>query len=356
MDEYKEIYIEDKLQDIRYKIKNEHIKLNDLDKVKKTNQMMMQVLSKLYDEESNKQDIMTIFNIISKDDNNKKKDVDKTLVLYYFAIYNDNVSLLRELLGNDYSFDGPFNSINLYALDKNISSKFNKDKYISLLKKYNNIFRNFYYSIKDDLDNVTVLDRFANIMRSKPEVIRGCDNHIYDRLLTKGTLEFFDSDYLKNATDNQKRIINYVSDIYDYKTYDLSYVKILLSEYPQFNKSFYVGLIPYFSVDELASMSEEDTKIFGEASFNNLVPRLLEIKSINPNFTCPLGFINIRIFNVLSNKEIAHLDNDVMVDICNYNIFVGDSLLKEEEFNNNIKAMCRRSNTKKFLIKKIFKK
>lgn len=66
--------------------------------------------------------IYTFLPIVDEQENKK---VRLSLVLYYTALYYDNVELLHELLREDINFNYNY-SINLQYLDKTISSKFER--------------------------------------------------------------------------------------------------------------------------------------------------------------------------------------------------------------------------------------
>lgn len=68
--------------------------------------------------------IYTFLPIVDEQENEK---VRLSLVLYYTALYYDNVDLLNELLKENISFNYNY-GINLQYLDKTISSKFERKK------------------------------------------------------------------------------------------------------------------------------------------------------------------------------------------------------------------------------------
>jgi hypothetical protein len=337
MVEYKEIYIEDKLCEIRKKLDRRGIKLDDTEKVNQTNEIMRKLLSGIYDEESKKEDILVMLDLISKRYKFIKKGVNNVLILYYFAIYNDTVDLLRNLLKNDYNFIDYYGTINLFPLDKNISSRFSEEKYIELVKTYNYIFENFSNSLENGTDNNKVLDTFAYIMSEKTDTIKTeVEDEVYENLLTAGILELFDYHYLTTASHEERRIINSVATVY-----------------PKFNTTFHSGLIPSFSYESCDSMSKEEIKKTNFSTFKTLVDRLIEIKKINPDFTYLLGFIDIHIFNSLTNEEIASLSNVAVADIVEYNYTVKLSNISEEEYVRHIRTIYKVDKAKQKVLKLI---
>lgn len=88
-----------------------------------------------------------IYTLLPIDNELKNNTVRLSLVLYYTALYYDNVDLLHDLLKEKIGFEGNW-YINLQYLDKSISSKFERKKYIEMIKTCGNIFKNFAISIE----------------------------------------------------------------------------------------------------------------------------------------------------------------------------------------------------------------
>ena len=81
---------------------------------------------------------------------NTEEDANRifiTLMLYYTALYNENMELLNRLLEKEFYFGTNRNELNLFVLDKRISRQFNIDLYIDLIKNQTAMFKVFYASI-----------------------------------------------------------------------------------------------------------------------------------------------------------------------------------------------------------------
>lgn len=110
--------------------------------------------------------IYTLLPIIDKKDNNK---IQLSLALYYTALYYDNVDLLRDLLKEKIGFEGYYQ-----YLDKSISSKFEKKKYIEMIKTCGYIFINFTKSIENltEEEREQYIQRFAKLINLKYDFIK----------------------------------------------------------------------------------------------------------------------------------------------------------------------------------------
>jgi hypothetical protein len=349
MEEYKNIYIENKLREIRTKLEKKKLDLSNTDKLNKTNEIMRKVLGDIYDFDTKKRDLISVLNlvnrkkIIDEDDDFYDDDIDLTLNLYYFAIYNDNTQLLKELLEKNYNFIGDFGSVNYFVLDKRITSNFDKDKYFELLRKYNEIFDIFYSSTLGDKNCLGVINSFCNIMNKKPEVVipENEKDDIYSHLLTCGTLKVIGEDYILNSSDSEREIINALS-----------------KSFPKFYKSPCIGLTPYFSYDMLDYMSDEEIIDYNIESFKILLERLNEIKNINPDFDCRFrsGFINIHVFEAFTNEEIASMSNATVSDITSYYYTNSNSSMTQDEFASHTRSIYNKNKVKEKVYKFFFNK
>lgn len=159
--------------------------------------------------------IYTFLPIVDEQENKK---VRMSLVLYYTALYYDNVELLQDLLKENINFKRDY-TINLQYLDKTISSKFERKKYVEMIKICGDIFRNFVVSIKNlsDEEREKYIQRFVKLMNIKFELIRNSilsratnyyDRNQYELIFNKNNLDTFtDETYIK-ATKEQLNFIN----------------------------------------------------------------------------------------------------------------------------------------------------
>ena len=209
--DYKDIYSKTLLNDIKSRIIQNRMKLEG-NKEKKTDAKMIEVIKDLCIGDkikiSNSEKCILILQTSSEEETER---IFCTLMLYYAALYNDNIELLNKLLNRGYFFGNKRYELDLFALDKRISSKFNEELYFDLLEKQSPLFENFYYSLGDNInvtDEESITD-FCSILNKDPNV--ACfKSGIRKELLTKRSIAYFGQDTILNATDEQKK--NIISD------------------------------------------------------------------------------------------------------------------------------------------------
>ena len=87
--------------------------------------------------------------IMFPNNNDEIERVISTLTVYYAALYNDNVDLLKELLDKKFYFNSRRYKLNISVLDKRLSSKFERDDYIKLVKCQSDSFNRFYHGLSN---------------------------------------------------------------------------------------------------------------------------------------------------------------------------------------------------------------
>lgn len=215
-----DVYVLKTLNEIKKNVKG-NIELDD-EKAKKIDKKMTHVLKDLIN--ANFKNLQMdpkgnlIYTFLPIVDEQENKKVRLSLVLYYTALYYDNVELLHELLKEDINFNYDY-SINLQYLDKTISSKFERKKYIEMIKTCGDIFRNFAVSIKDlpEEEREKYIQRFTKLMNIEYELIyetlKPKSNYCwsgerFESIFNKNNLDTFTDETYINATEKQLGFIN----------------------------------------------------------------------------------------------------------------------------------------------------
>ena len=150
-------------------------------------------------------------------DESENKKVRLSLVLYYTALYYDNLELLNELLKEDVRLDYDW-YITLQYLDKSISSKFEMKDYIEKVKRFGYIFRNFVKSIENvpEEKRAVYISRFVKLFNLKYEDICNVmkENNRWtstplEKLFTKDSLDTFEDNAYLFANSEQLELINF---------------------------------------------------------------------------------------------------------------------------------------------------
>lgn len=220
---YLDVYAKTYLNEIKERIRWNKIQLSG-DIEKETDEFIIEVIKSLCikprhnlsDKES------YIPKVLPTDSKEDSERIFRTLMLYYVAIYNDNIELLNKLLESGYNCNGS----NLFVLDKRISSQFDTETYIKLIKNQTELFKEFYLSLQDrsiiitakntpddnvikELSEEEIIKIFANILKKNPNIAisKRYYNNSIRNLLTKTSINYFGEDIILNATEEQKENI-----------------------------------------------------------------------------------------------------------------------------------------------------
>lgn len=246
---------------------------------------------------------------------------DKRIIpicIKYYAIMQDNLSLLEKLEEMDYSFVGVQHSIKLFALDKQLSSKFKEKDYIYYLKKNNTCIEHFYNTLRglDHHERELILKEFSLIVKEDPTTLEvGREKDGFYNFLTRRNIELFGKDFLLSMDKKQRELIN--TFYFQIDDSNISKIKELVVKYPDFKMPIplYVDILNMFSVDEIGTMSDKDIRLYAAADKFHLLDRMKGLLEVNPEFDCPKGFINKDVFNWLTNEDILKLDYETMEEI-----------------------------------------
>ena len=255
-------------------------------------------------------------------------------VLHYYAFTQGNLELKTKLEDAGYVFSGANIKVNLYALDKNLSSKFEEDEYIQLLINQNKIIERFYDSLRfiKGEEREKYLSDFAYILHINPTIaiVKDDDSHgfnTFQNLLTEKNLKYFGKDFILNSTESQKKVIN---SLYFYlDDYHFAKIKSLLQAYPNLVPNIELNgkVLDAFSIEEIGNMSSKDANLYKIAIEKSLVDRMKELLEADPMFDCPRNFISTEIFKALDNETILGLTNIGKTEIGNIKIPKADNVI-----------------------------
>ncbi len=157
-----------------------------------------------------------IYTLLPIVDEKENKKIRLSLALYYTALYYDNVDLLHDLLKENIRFEES-RHINLQYLDKSISSRFERKKYIETIKTCGYIFRNFAKSIENltEKEREQYIQKFVKLINLKYDSIcniinkkQWYESFKLEHLFEKENLDTFTDETYIQATDEQLNLIN----------------------------------------------------------------------------------------------------------------------------------------------------
>lgn len=311
------------LDAIHYILKNQHQFLDE-EKISKTDELIIPYIEENFEYSADEFRVKVYGAPVLSND----KRIFPIVVRYY-AIMQDNLSLLEKLEENGYSFiGGNQHSIKLFALDKQLSSKFKEKEYIPYLKKHSVSLEHFYTTLRglDHQERERVLKEFSEIVKSNPTVLSIGEDKNCSNFLSRRNIEFFGKEFLLSLDDRQRKLLN--SFYFQINEDNASKIKELIMKYPDINMSMplYKEVLDMFTIDELGTMSEKDKKLYSAALKGNVLLRMKEILSINPLFDCPKDFIRYEIFKELDNEKILELSYETMEEIANINYIELDNV------------------------------
>ena len=165
-----DVYVLGTLNEIKNTVK-QNIKLKS-ELEKQTDEKIKLVLKDLINSNFKNLQINTqgnlIYTLLPIVDERENKKVRTSLVLYYTALYYDNVDLLQQMLDANVKFEKNY-LLRLQYLDKSISSKFDTKDYIEKIKRFGEIFVNFDKSIKNlsDEEKEKYSQKFSSLFKLK---------------------------------------------------------------------------------------------------------------------------------------------------------------------------------------------
>ncbi len=136
-------------------------------------------------------------------------------VLRYYAITQDNLSLLNDLLSRDFSFDKFGKNIPFFIFDKVLTSELPEDKLIAFLERNPFSVKRFMDSLvgHSDEEKTQAIDFFADIVEKDITLLDVGKHHSFDdgdmyNLLTIHNFNLFGKAFFLESDYNQRNIVN----------------------------------------------------------------------------------------------------------------------------------------------------
>ena len=267
-EDYEKVFVKTVLNEfineIKILVRQNKMKI-DGDKEKEVDLKLEEVIRELFFENSfNVTKYMA--RIMFPNNNDEIERVISTLTVYYAALYNDNVDLLKELLDKKFYFNSRRYKLNISVLDKRLSSKFERDDYIKLVKCQSDSFNRFYHGLSNvnrKTDDEFYIDKFSNIMKKAlpsldSEVMKTPFDEVESINIVKA-LEYFDEEAILNTSKSQREFIINESYMYlkDMNLNDVNRVNnFLRNTNINLALSQLIKLLPNFTDEEILKIDE----------------------------------------------------------------------------------------------------
>lgn len=176
---FSDVYVEQVLKEIKDSfskkifIDDNNKSLMYSDPFFKTDQKMRSVLKGLlFPSENGKTGFLdnNYLSLQNSDSATARKNLRISLILYYTALFFDNVELLMRLIKEGVNFGDDPDDLLLCVLDKNVSSTFNDSKYPETVKRGYGFFEPCYSSLLDS-DRDKYLAKFARILEKREDIV-----------------------------------------------------------------------------------------------------------------------------------------------------------------------------------------
>ena len=368
MVESREHFVRERLDYIRTTVKC-GVKEFDYSKIFKIDLLIKEELDKMYDAKISNPKTKDKYYVVNGGISSEERKELKKLVLYYYAIYNDNLDLLKKLVDENFKFEDNNGNLNLYALDRNFTKYFNEDELVSILKcsgaeckcfynklmsieskkinypnrkelvdeytilrnklLFDNLSDDERISINERLERISsqinielfykysdsqrdkIMRDYVSLMRINPMISKRKnqyeDEYTYRNLVTPSNLEILGVDTLLSLSDYQKDMINR-----NYNARD-SYVVVRMKELIENNPGFYTRLtlddeiLDNLTNQEIVNLTPEMEEIFEKAALTHNVSR---IKGLVKKEFCleeNMDFIDSDFLEALSDEEIIKI-------------------------------------------------
>ena len=249
------------------------------------------------------------------------------IALKLYAIVEDNLETKEDLEKAGFLFYTSGSKMNLFALEKKLSSRFSREEYVRLMTEQIHVVKRFYNSLHfyNEEEQEQLLNDFAEILHNNIEYAlypnaKETGFNTYNNILTARNMTAFGKEFLMGLNDQQKTVIDSLN--FRLEEEHLKKIKELLTKYPHkvFNIELRGSILDNFTVDEIGNMSLKDIELYDWAMKESCLEKMKEVLKINPSFDCPKKFVIIEIFRTLDAETIAGLTRAGIEEICEIKI------------------------------------
>lgn len=250
-----------------------------------------------------------------------KEENKKLLTLYYAAIAYLNVNLLNKMLEEKVDFGKGLKNLNLYVLYWPISTKFQENEYIEIVKDCMGVFEDFYRTTinlpREEFEKYAT--RFAKILKARhkdltPNGSLYEDLNLY-RLFSKSRMDIYEDESYLKASKEQLNMMGAMA-LYNLKNEDTIRRLNNLIQTTDFSQYYCNAdlMFSLFSDDELFRINYDTSYFFETISgnsdkLNKGMDFYNKVKDkIDGEIDIPFGFCC---------DEFMMVDNDVIVEISN---------------------------------------
>lgn len=343
------IYLEQILQEIKQsflKKINVDDEFQDIsgDSFEKVDKQMRKVLEEMLLPVCDRKSLSTInfinnnfFSLQNSDNQEARKKLRISLVLYYAALYFDNVEILMQLIKEGVNFGKDPDNLLLCVLDKNVSDLFDKSMYADVIKRGGCFFKSCYESVSSESwsKKKAYLEKFARIISKREDLVFGevrspggfsflinrphAIEYDYGsdwQIFTKEKLDIFDEETYMKASLDQIRVV--IANIKNFKNPENILRLNKLMQYRNYCNLAVKHGESFFNVlsdDQVINLTEKGAKIFSKystTSDTNLIFRVKSLYDMRPSLAEYKVIFNKVFLSRYSDEEILSFPNDLL--------------------------------------------
>lgn len=377
---FKDIYVENVLNKIkRYVAKQIVLDKNTFEnrckntvesRMEKADRVMREVLSDLLLENTNsKGEASYKYNFLVFTEGREelaRQEIMCSLVMYYTALYFDNVPLLQKLLREGIYLESNPNDLRLCFLDKEISNAFDSETYSDILKEKGEYFKPCYDSIKKEsfIARKKYIKKFANILQNREIPSDYSLAFCFEfSMFTKSRLDLYEEETYMKATNDQLRYIiaDDVEDSLDEDFYKKLNEVIKTTDFyiERRSNDYLKTVVDLFTTEELAVLKiDYTTALWFNDSYNRGadMERVKRIYLAKPEISQFSGFLYPNILDLYDDEAICSFSSETINNLKyddDRRLLTGDLTVEREA---KIRKIVEGRNKSNGLLVKIFKK
>ena len=314
--EYSDIVFLDKMNEIKATIKNSGFRI-DYHKAYDIDRKMKKVVDELYDPEYSDKYLVRLYDKLDKKIERSKTG---TLLLYYFALYQDNMHLLKRMLTEDIGLVDDNDRFNFELLDHEFTKYFTEDQYIYLVQYCKDELLSFYgkvFAHVPVIHNPEYRKKLLKDIRSASLTLFSGDSQLSDEEREKT------EEALKMASDELKGFFRYKYSDEERDRYCRNFAEIMTKDPfickkdkdDPFAEAYYSSLITPETLDEIGTsrllqLNDVQKQLVSDNSnYCNVLQRLSGILDKYPNYSNPLR-LSDSLLSVLADDQLQNFPQE----------------------------------------------
>ena len=315
-DEFLETYIQNTLNEIKGYVKQ--VLVLDSISEEETDKKMAIVLRELIDANFKNVNVDGYGNLVHTllplTDDKENDKIRRTLILYYTALYYDNIDLLNKMLKEEINFGYQLNDLYLYYLDKSITSKFEEEEYFKIIKNCGGVLKKFNFTTRDlaKEEREEYIIRLTNILKERHQdiITHSLYSNFYYLFSKKNLDTFEDASYYYGTKEQLKMMSSYGNLSNNIKNEDTIRRLNDLIQTTAFKEYFYNFDLMFglFSDEELQQMDCWDGHFFCIFSHTpEMLNKAMDLFSRNRRAT--------KLTERITPETFMEIDNDILIKI-----------------------------------------